>query len=91
MKKVKLSIFSSGVGSNLLAIHKATMDKSFPGKLELVICDKICPAFKLAKNLNYETKLISSEDNKKFETLVHRELIKKKVELICLAGFMKIL
>ena len=91
MNKVKLSIFSSGVGTNLLAIHKATMDKSFPGKLEIVICDKICPALKLAKRLNYETKLISSEDNKKFETLVHRELIKKKVELICLAGFMKIL
>ena len=91
MKKVKLSIFSSGVGSNLLAIHKATMDKSFPGKLVLVICNKICPALKLAKSLNYETKLISSEDIKKFETLVHRELTKKKVELICLAGFMKIL
>ncbi len=91
MKKVKLSIFSSGVGSNLLAIHKATMDKNFPGELVLVICNKICPAFKLAKSLNYETKLISSEDIKKFETLVHLELIKKKVELICLAGFMKIL
>ena len=91
MNKVKLSIFSSGVGTNLLAIHKATMDKSFPGKLEIVICDKICPALKLAKRLNYETKLISSEDNKKFETLVHRELIKYKIDLICLAGFMRIL
>ena len=91
MKKVKLSIFSSGVGSNLLSIHKATMDKSFPGKLKLVICNKICPAFKLAKSLNYETKLISSKDNEKFETLIHHELIKKKVDLICLAGFMKIL
>ena len=40
MKKVKLSIFSSGVGSNLLSIHKATMDKSFPGKLKLVVLFK---------------------------------------------------
>ena len=91
MKKVKLSVFSSGVGSNLLAIHRATMNKSYPGKLELVICNKICPAFKLAKSLNYETKLISSIDHKKFETLVHDELIKYKIDLICLAGFMKIL
>ena len=91
MKKIKLSIFSSGVGSNLLAIHKASIKKNFPGKLNLVICDKICPAFKLAKSLNYETKLISSIDHKKFETLVHDELIKYKIDLICLAGFMKIL
>ena len=91
MKKVKLSVFSSGVGSNLLAIHKATMDKTFPGLIELVICNKICPAFELSKNLNYETKLISNLQNKKFETLAHKELIKHKIDLICLAGFMRIL
>ena len=91
MKKIKLSVFSSGVGSNLLAIHKASIKKNFPGKLNLVVCDKICPAFKLAKSLNYETKLISSSDHKKFETLVHDELIKYKIDLICLAGFMRIL
>ena len=91
MKKIKLSIFSSGVGSNLLAIHKSAMDESFPGQIELVICNKICPAFKLAKTLNYETKLISSSNNKKFEALVHHQLIKHKIDLICLAGFMKIL
>ena len=91
MKKVKLSIFSSGVGSNLLAIYKASINKNFPGKLNLVICDKICPAFKLAKSFNCETKLISSLDYKKFETLVHDELIKYEIDLICLAGFMRIL
>ena len=91
MKKIKLSIFSSGVGSNLLAIHKATMDKTFPGLIELVICNKICPAYELSNNLNYETKLISSLNNKKFETLAHNELIKHEIDLICLAGFMRIL
>ena len=91
MKKIKLSIFSSGVGSNLLAIHKATMDEKFPGLIKLVICNKVCPAFELSKSLNYETKLISSFNNSKFETFVHNELIKNKIDLVCLAGFMKIL
>ena len=91
MKKIKLSVFSSGVGSNLLAIHKATMNKNFPGKLELVICNKICPAFNLAKDLNCETKLISILDVEKFETIIHQQLIEKRIDLICLAGFMKIL
>jgi len=91
MNKANLSVFASGVGSNLLAIHNASLDKNFPGKLKLVICNKICPAFELAKSLNYETKLISNLDNEKFEVIVHQELIKKKIDLICLAGFMKIL
>ena len=91
MNKANLSIFASGVGSNLLAIHNASMDKTFPGKLQLVICNKICPAFELAKSLNYDTKLISNLDKEKFEVIVHQELIKKKIDLICLAGFMKVL
>ena len=91
MNKANLSVFASGVGSNLLAIHNASMDKTFPGKLQLVICNKICPAFELAKSLNYETKLISNLDINKFEIIAHNELIKKKVDLICLAGFMRVL
>ena len=91
MNKANLSIFASGTGSNLLAIHNASMDKSFPGKLQLVICNKICPAFELAKSLNYETKLISNSNIEKFEVIVHQELIKKKIDLICLAGFMRVL
>ena len=91
MNKVNLSVFASGTGSNLLAIHKASMERSFPGQLKLVICNKICPAFELAKSLNYETKLISNLDVKKFEKIAHNELIKKKVDLICLAGFMRVL
>ena len=91
MNKANLSIFASGTGSNLLAIHNASMDKSFPGKLQLVICNKICPAFELAKSLNYETKLISNLSIEKFEIVVHQELIRKKIDLICLAGFMRVL
>ena len=91
MNKANLSIFASGAGSNLLAIHNASMDRNFPGKLQLVICDKICPAFELAKSLNYETKLISNLNIEKFEVIVHEELIKKNIDLICLAGFMRIL
>ena len=91
MNKANLSVFASGTGSNLLAIHKASMERDFPGQLQLVICNKICPAFELAKSLNYETKLISGLDVKKFEQIAHKELIKKKVDLICLAGFMRIL
>ena len=91
MNKANLSVFASGEGSNLLAIHKASMDSSFPGQLKIVICNKFCPAFELAKSLNYETKLISNLNIEKFEVIIHQELIKKKIDLICLAGFMRVL
>ncbi len=91
MNKATLSVFVSGTGSNLLAIHKASMEKFFPGKVKLVICNRICPAFELAKSLNYETKLISNLDIEKFEQIVQKQLIKNKIDLICLAGFMRIL
>ena len=91
MNKANLSVFASGEGSNLLAIHKASMHSSFPGQLKIVICNKFCPAFELAKSLNYETKLISNLDIENFEIIAHKELIEKKVDLICLAGFMRVL
>ena len=91
MNRANLSVFASGEGSNLLAIHKASMESSFPGQLKIVICNKFCPAFELAKSLNYETKLISNLNIEKFEVIVHQELIKKKIDLICLAGFMRVL
>ena len=91
MNKANLSVFASGEGSNLLAIHKASMDSSFPGQLKIVICNKFCPAFELAKSLNYETKLISNLGVENFEIIAHKELIEKKVDLICLAGFMRVL
>ena len=79
MNKANLSVFASGTGSNLLAIHKASIEGDFPGQLKLVICNKVCPAFELAKSLNYETKLISNLDVKKFEQIAHNELTKKKL------------
>ena len=78
MNKANLSIFASGAGSNLLAIHKASIDREFPGQIQLVICNKICPAFELAKDLNYTTKLISNLDVKKFE-LIRTKFFKSKL------------
>ena len=51
MKKINLSIFASGAGTNFLAIHKASKNKNFLGKINLVICDKDCQAFYLSKKV----------------------------------------
>lgn len=90
MNKINLSIFASGEGTNFKAIHEASKNKKFPGKIQLVICDKDCPAFYLSKALEYET-IIINRKNFEFEKKVQSHLQKNRVDLVCLSGFMTIL
>ncbi len=91
MKKINLSIFASGSGSNFLAIHYASQDKNYPAKINLVICNKPCPAYTKAKKLNYKTILMLSKNMHEFEKKINPYLLSYKIDLICLAGFMRIL
>lgn len=90
MKKINLSIFASGAGTNFLAIHKASKCKEFSGKIKLVICDKDCQAFYLSKSLKYDTKIIN-RNSCNFDSVIEYELKKNNIDLVCLAGFMTIL
>ena len=90
MNKINISIFVSGTGTNFLAIHKASKNKKFLGKINLVICDKGCPAFYLSKSLGYNT-IVINKNCCDFENLINDHLIINNINLICLAGFMTIL
>ena len=91
-KKIKCAVFISGTGSNLKALIQFSEKKSSPISVELIISDnakakglKFGKAFKISnKVFNYKDK-ISDEKN------IISELKNKKIKLICLAGFMKIL
>ena len=91
-KKTKCAVFISGTGSNLKALIQFSEKKSSPISVELIISDnakakglKFGKAFKISnKVFNYKDK-ISNEKN------IISELKNKKIKLICLAGFMKIL
>ena len=92
VKKINISIFISGTGSNLenLIIH--SFKKSSKFKIALIISNN-----SKAKGLNYakkykiNKKVINYSDIKKAEKKILIELKKNKINLICLAGFMKIL
>ena len=90
MVKKKACIFISGSGTNLKSIIKSTRDYNFPINIELVISNK-----KTAKGINYAKKysipyqIITNK--KKFEHLASRIIRLKKIEIICLSGFMKVL
>ena len=90
-KKVKTAIFISGKGSNLKNLIKFSKKKNSPISIELIISNT-----KKAKGLKYSNqynilKKIFNFNNKIDEKKLLTLLIKKKINFICLAGFMKIL
>ena len=91
-KKIKCAVFISGTGSNLKSLIQFSNKKNSPISIELIISDnfnakglKFGKIFKITnKVFNYKNKLIA-------EKKIISEIKNKKIELICLAGFMKIL
>ena len=91
MVKKRACVFISGSGTNLRSIIKNTRDYNFPIDIKLIIANK-----KNAKGIIYAKKYsipyrIISYRRQKFEQSALKYINSKKIELICLAGFMKIL
>ena len=92
LNKTRSCIFISGKGTNLLSIIKNSRNYSFPIKVELVISNKKnAPGIKIAKKHSIPYKYFSSFNQNLFERKCLKELKRKKIEFLCLAGFMKIL
>ena len=90
--KIKTAVFISGTGSNLKNLIKFSFLKKSPIKISLIISSNI-----KAKGLNYskkykiKSKVIKFKNIKKDEIVILNYLKKNNINLICLAGFMKIL
>ena len=90
--KIKTAVFISGTGSNLKSLIKFSKLKKSPISVNLIITNN-----KLAKGLKYgaifkiKKKIINFKNKEIAEKKILNELRKNKIELICLAGFMKIL
>ena len=91
-KKLKCAVFISGTGSNLKSLIQFSKKKNSPISIELIISDnpkakglKFGKIFKISnKVFNYKNKIIA-------EKKIISEINNKKIKLICLAGFMRIL
>ena len=91
MVKRKACVFISGSGTNLKSIIKHSRDYNFPVNIDLVISNnKNAGGIIFAKKFSIPF-LILNFNKTKFEKFAMKELSKRKIELICLAGFMKIL
>ena len=96
MKKVKLGVLVSGRGSNLQAIIDNIEAGRLSAEIAVVISDQ-GDAFSLerARKHNIPAVHISAKGYKgkreEYDALLVKELQKRDVELICLAGFMRII
>jgi len=92
---VNIAVFCSGKGSNFQAIIDASRKGLFNAKIALMVCDSPnAYAITKAKNESIKTLLLDINDfpsQEAFEARIIEELITEHIELICLAGYMRLL
>ncbi len=97
MKKLKVGILVSGRGSNMEAIIKNSKEGKINAEVVIVLSDNPdAPALQKARNLGVEAIYVYPGEKKTFMTPDREEeyvriLKEKGVELVCLAGFMRVL
>jgi len=95
MNKVKIGILISGRGSNMVSIAEGVKRGDIPAEISLVFSNlPETPGIEKAKNLGIETasfthKGFSSRED--FDRAVSVELDKRGIDLVCLAGYMRLL
>ena len=93
--KKKIAILISGKGTNMEAIIKDSKTINYPGIVKFVLSNNPdALGIIKAKNLGIKTFVFPVKKNHSteiFEKRLLNLLIREKIELICLAGFMKIL
>src|SRR5580765_1132541 len=93
--KRRVAILISGRGSNMAALIEAAKQADFPGEIVAVISNRADAAgLEKAAGQGIPTEVIESrpfgKDRAAFEAVLQRALDERKVELICLGGFMRL-
>ena len=92
IKNIKTAVFISGKGTNLKNLIKFSKSKKSPIKICLVFSNnRLAKGLYYAKKYLIERKIYNFTNKKKAEFLILKNLKINKIELICLAGFMKVL
>ncbi len=97
MKKKRVAIIISGRGSNMTALIKATKkkDRSYPAKIVLVVSNRPeAGGIEVAKEYRIPVAIVDHKqfaNRQEFEQELDAVLRAHRVELICLAGFMRLL
>lgn len=95
MQKKAVAVLISGSGSNLQALIDACAASDFPARIALVLSNK-ADAYGLtrAQNAGIATCVLSHKDfasREAFDEAIDAQLREHGIELVCLAGFMRLL
>ena len=93
---MRLAVFASGRGSNMLAIANAIEEGRLPGvSINLVVCDKpSAPILQKAQELKlntfvFEAKKFHNKSN--YESEILNQLEQSRIQMVVLAGYMRII
>ena len=92
IKKINIAVFISGNGSNFKSLILNSFKNKSKYEIKLVISNKsTAKGLKYARKFKIKKKIINYLNKKNAEKTILDELKKNKIDLVCLAGFMKIL
>jgi formyltetrahydrofolate-dependent phosphoribosylglycinamide formyltransferase len=94
--KPSVAVFCSGRGSNMEALVRAAQLPAYPAAITLVLSDKPdAPALDIARALGVETLAIPAKffgrDREAHERAIDAALTARNIEIVCLAGYMRLL
>ena len=94
MAKLKVGVLISGRGSNLAALIEAAKASDYPAEIGCVVSNReAAPGLAIAAAAGIATAVVSHRDHpdrESFDRAVSAELERHGVELVVLAGFMRI-
>ena len=96
MSRKRVAVLISGRGSNMTALIEAAKDPSYPADIALVLSNRADAAgLARAKAEGIAAAVVDhtafGKDREAFERALQAELEKHRIDLVCLAGFMRLL
>ncbi len=96
MARKRVAILISGRGSNMASLIAAAKDESYPAEIVLVVSNRADAAgLARAREHGIATEVIDhaphGKDRESFERALQTTLTAHRIELVCLAGFMRLL
>ncbi len=94
-KRGRIAVFLSGRGSNFMALREAVIQRKINAEIALVFSNKeAAPGLLKAKDWALETLYLNPKhygSREEYDRTIIEELRQREIDLVCLAGYMKIL
>jgi phosphoribosylglycinamide formyltransferase-1 len=96
MSRKRVAVLISGRGSNMAALIEAAKDKNYPAEIALVVSNKAdAGGLNTARAAGIATEVVDhtkyGKDRATFERALQAALKQHRIEIVCLAGFMRLL